>query len=240
MANNIPVIFLENGFIHRGKYWQVGIDGICQFADFKNHNMPDDRLNRLGLAFPRLTWNPDGHILMIGQVPGDAQLDGVDPVEWLNSIVEDSKSERIIYRPHPAHPVVKGIDVEISQNEDLADDLKGAKCVVTFNSNVGHLALLEGIPVVASDQAMYKDVALENMVLLTEKNVYSKNKKRRAYFQDLAYAQWTIDELMQGLPIQHLLKMKDEREKIKDESGQGEKNKIQNKKRRRGRPPKNA
>lgn len=64
----------------------------------------------------------------------------------------------------------------------LQDDLRDVRAVVTFNSNVGVDALLEGVPVIADHGPC---VGVQD---------------RRRLFEGLAWCQWTVDEIRQGLP----------------------------------------
>jgi len=78
--------------------------------------------------------------------------------------------------------------------------LAGARLVVTWNSNVGHEALLAGVPVVAHGPAAYAELAGETLPSVDA---------RREYFHRVAYGQWTLDEMRSGacqrFIVDHLL-----------------------------------
>src|SRR5690606_3885364 len=103
-----------------------------------------------------------------------------------------------VYRPHPRG----GIDLPGVESHTgwLEESLAGARLVVTWNSNVGHDALLAGVPVVAHGPAAYDELTGETLPSVDA---------RREYFHRVAYGQWTLAEMRSGLcqrfVLDHLL-----------------------------------
>src|SRR6185436_6189038 len=90
------------------------------------------------------------HILLIGQVPGDASLRGLDVVKWLESTVIDLRlitQRPIVIRPHPLSPAAalrrlrrrlakdKSIRFDIKAGSRLSAALHEAWVTVTYSSS---------------------------------------------------------------------------------------------------------
>ena len=207
-SKNKDVIVLETGYINRGDgenhHYAAGINGLNGRADFRNQGMPPDRLGKLWVDVK--PWRRDGkHILLCGQVPWDASVDHTDHVSWLQMAVGRclSHSDRQVrFRPHPLGQIPPLEGCEYSTGS-FKEDLKDCWAVVTFNSNSAVEAAIEGIPVFAFDRgsmalpiANWKWDALES----------PGTPRRKQWLQDLAYCQWTLDEMREGQAWRHLLR----------------------------------
>lgn len=187
-----PVLVADWGYLarvnHAGQaavgHWQISLGGLNQIPTFA---CPPDRFDALGLDLVERGGDPDGYVLVCGQVPGDA-AHGMQADEyraWLSDQV--GRYENIVYRPHPRGGIdLPGIE---SDRRPLTESLSGARLVVTYNSNVGHEALMAGVPVAASGPAAYAELAGEALPTAA---------MRRAYFNRVAYGQWTRDEMRSG------------------------------------------
>ncbi|NLA68313.1 MAG: hypothetical protein GX856_08755 [Gammaproteobacteria bacterium] len=188
-ASGIPALVVDFGYMARDVYYQVGLGGLNRIPEFA---CPADRFNALGLTVHARGGDPEGYVLVLGQVPGDAAhgMDDGALRAWVESTLEQYPGAR--YRPHPlgGEPV----------DGTLAEALAGARLVVTWNSNAGHEALLAGVPVIAYGPAAYAELAGPDLPSVAE---------RRAYFERLAYAQWTLAEMADGTAtrflVEHLL-----------------------------------
>ena len=190
----VTVLTLDWGYInrvnspaeHKSGHWQVGVGGLNRIPAFE---CPSDRFDALGVDLVERGGDPDGYVLVCGQVPGDAAhgLGYNGYAAWLRDVL--SRYPDAVYRPHPAgaplysHPV--------THEGPLADALRGARLVVTYNSNVGHDALLAGVPVIAEGRSAYKELEGEELPCMDV---------RRAYFSRAAYGQWTVAEMATGEP----------------------------------------
>lgn len=214
--HGIHGITLDYGYLQRAftsqdtnRYWQVGIDHL-------NWLYPDvakaDRLAALDIDIQSAVTAKDGRTvkLVCGQYPGDAahDLDFAGMQQWAESQVEALRpltNMPIFWRPHPAQLAIEGKYVPCRNADEtsfkpLAEDLASADLVVTYRSNVGHDALLAGIPVYADRKAMYAKLCqpdLQQAVLSRCPSV----SLRKAYFQRVAYSQWTLPEVSEGLPF---------------------------------------
>lgn len=193
-ASGVPVLTLDWGYIkrvnsrdeHASGYWQVGADGLNSIPPFE---CPPDRFEALGVDIEEQGGNPSGYVLVCGQVPGDAAhgLGYMGYVEWLHDVLR--RYPDAVYRPHPAG-VTSVLHPRMSEGP-LDEALAGTRLVVTYNSNVGHDALLAGVPVLAEGKSAYKEL---------EGDALPSLDARQAYFNRVAYGQWTVAEMETGEP----------------------------------------
>jgi hypothetical protein len=209
-SKNKDVIVLETGYINRGDglnhHYAAGFNGLNGRADFRNQGMPDDRVMILRRQYGLrcLDWRKDGnHILLCGQVPWDASVDHVDYPSWLHFTAGQIKhrSDRpVIFRPHPqAKMSLAGC--EQSRKATLLEDLENCWAVVTFNSNSSVESIIEGVPAFTFDAgAMAKGVANHWLDQIESPQM----PDRHQWLADLAYAQWTLEEMKEGKAWAHL------------------------------------
>jgi len=170
-------------------------------ADFKNKDMPSDRFNALGIEVK--PWKQGDFLLLCGQVPWDASVDHIDMMKWLDDAVIEIRKvtdRPIIFRPHPSFKQAM-VGRTLYSKEPLEKDLKDAWAVVTFSSNTGVEAAIAGVPVFAFDEgAMALPVANTKWTELEDPRM----PDRTQWLNNLAYCQWTPDEMREGLPWKHL------------------------------------
>lgn len=202
--HNGPVVVVEKGYVDRDHYWAAGIGGINGRADFGGISDQGDRWAKLGIE-PK-PWDPRGdYILVIGQVPWDVSVQDSNHVGWCGKITStlDAMGYKVRFRPHP-HAVKSGANYNLAiplSQAKLADDLAGAKCVITFNSNTGVDATLAGKPVIAFDDgSMVRELAGRGIEAIE----HPKMPDRSRWCQALAYAQWSPAEFAQGKAWRHL------------------------------------
>lgn len=200
-----PVIIVEKGYVKRDVYYACGWNGLNNRAQFRNHNMPGDRWAELGITLK--PWRRSGStILVCGQVPSDASVQNTDIIKWcaetVRTLVREIPGKQIIFRPHPlARARTPDMLGAKTSARTLQEDLADAACVVTYNSNTGVDAVLEGIPVYVADKgAMAYDVASKE--LTSAFMPHEDTVRQWAY--DLAYTQWTLAEMREGKPWAHL------------------------------------
>ena len=201
------VLVLEKGYVRRDEYYAAGWGGLNNRANFRNSMMPPNRWRELGMDI--IPWKTAGDaILVCGQVPSDASVQNVDIIHWCASTVLALKKiapeREVIFRPHPlAINRTPTILHATMSTRPLAEDLRDAVYVVTYNSNTGVDAILNGVPVYAADEgSMVWDIASHNLPDAT----YPKANVLDQWAHDLAYTQWTTEEMKEGLPWEHLTK----------------------------------
>lgn len=199
---NVPVVVTDYGYIKRacqeafgggGDYWQVGLGGLNSLPDFV---CPPDRFDALGIDVKERGGDPDGYVLVAGQHEGDpshGRTDAEGLRRWATTQCEFWKGQGapVAFRPHPFSPtLVPETEGLVNAPVDLGAALAGARLVVAQTSNLGHDALLAGVPVCAtSEDAPYAELSSVDLPSVEE---------RRAYFNRVAYGQWTLAELTAG------------------------------------------
>jgi hypothetical protein len=206
----LKVLVLESGYIFRGdgenNYYALGWGGINGRADFRNQNSPEDRALKLGVK-PR-PWKTGSKILLCGQVPWDASVDFTDHIAWLNetaNVLKMLSQRKVVFRPHPLAKLNPIPGCEYSFGRPIGDDLEDCHAVVTFNSNSGVNAVLEGIPVFAFDMgSMVYSIANKTLSQIVNPLL----QDRTQWLNDIAYAQWTPEEMRSGEAWEHISRPK--------------------------------
>lgn len=212
--NKKPIMVIEKGFIDRDNYFLIGWNNIVGHGFYNNHNMPNDRLDKLNINIKSLrTTNYDKCILLCGQVPWDSQLQEIDYRTWLLDIVKQIKkysNRKIVYRPHPIILNKNNCDIIQldntirSTNHYITDDLKSAHVVIAYNSNALLDSLIEGVPVFSfSKGSIVYDLANHDLNDI-ENPFFPSDDVRRQKLADIAYAQWNLDEIKNGEFWKHL------------------------------------
>lgn len=192
-------VILETGYLNRGDgpehHYAAGLNGMNGWADFKNEDSPSDRWEKLGIELK--PWKMGSNILLCGQVPWDGNVQNVDIVTWLYETAGDLKKlypHDILYRPHPKAkkalpPKLPGCRTSIVP---ISEDFDDAFCTVIYNSNSGVESLINGIPVIClGEGSMTKNMASHTLNgLITD--------DRTQWANDLAYTQWTLEEMSAG------------------------------------------
>lgn len=203
-------IVLETGYINRGDgsehHYAAGWNGLNGRADFRNLDMPGDRADKLRQAnlLRDIPWRDKGnHVVLCGQVPWDASVDHTNHLQWLEETAAVLKKVRPVrFRPHPLAPIPPIQGCEYSQ-AGLAKDLLWAHAVVTFNSNSGVEATIDGVPVIACDEGSM----VWNISSRLDEIEDPKKPERNGWLSNLAYAQWTQDEMRSGETWNHLTRV---------------------------------
>lgn len=197
------VCILERGYLGDRFAWSSvsfggGLNGRAEFRGVRSDPARFDR------HFGHLMrpWRAkEGYALLIGQVPGDMSLAGVGGSldGWYADVtaVLAAKGYDVRFRPHPvavqrgkrfampvgAKPVGGALDVVVA----------GAAIVVTFNSNTAVESVLAGVPTVAIDRGSMAWPVTTHF-LETEPQM----PDRETWAAELAWKQWTLDEMASG------------------------------------------
>ena len=216
--NNLDTtIVLENCYLYanpdKRSNTSIGIGGFNGTGKYNNDNSPSDRFDMLGIEIKQYDWIKNDKILLVGQSLHDAHLYRVDFQKWISDIYSELRlyTDRPIYfRPHPKHlgnknsiQLPEGCKVS-DHTIKIYDELKSCYAVVSYNSNVGMECILAGIPIFSFNEfssayrLSYHDLSqIENLSNYNEQD-------RLQWLYNLAYSQWTLDEMKRGLPHKQL------------------------------------
>lgn len=200
-------LVMERGYLGDRLAWtSLGYDGLNGRADFCLPDAVDPERFRRHHAPAMRDWALPGdgrYALLLGQVPTDAALRGVDFLDWCRRAAAEIQAETgldVVFRPHPlarhALPVA-GTRILAGARSDgtLAAALEGAALAVTWNSNSGVDAVLAGVPTVTMDRgAMAWPVAAHAI----GPAALMQRPDRTDWAARLAWCQWTADEIGNG------------------------------------------
>lgn len=202
------VLVLERGYLgDRFSYTSLGWNGLNGHAEFPE--IPYDggeRFSRLGVEIK--PWDiKQGYALILGQVPKDASLKGMDMVPWYEEKAHEIKKRwncDVLFRPHPDLKK-KGISQQIKNTElstgTLQEALSGAAFSVCFNSNSAVDSVINGIRCVVGD----KGTMAYGMCSQSVSSLVTRD--RTLWAHRLAQKQWTLDEIRSGEALKgHLCK----------------------------------
>lgn len=199
------LLCIEEAFVRRGDYYQIGWGGFAGHADFNNADVPGDRWRSMGVKVADWQHNEDGHIVVMGQLGRDVQVQDTDHYGWCRATVGalQARGERVLFRPHPKEPGNKiyGVPSSVVHTGTMAQALEGAKSVVTWNSTSAVDAVLAGIPAVAMDSG---SIAYPIAGHTIDDAITPSYPDRSQWLAGLGYSQWTLDEMADGKAWAHL------------------------------------
>ncbi len=208
--------------------WRVGINGYLN-RDAKWPTMldsqADSRLHDMGVSWSGWRHDPQGHIVLALQLPGDASLRGIDINDWALRTVDKIRavSDRyIVIRNHPlcsqrafadheelgrslllrGHDRLRFSDAQIVP---WSEDLQGAYCTVTYTSGLAIDSVLSGIPTVACDPGNFAWGISENDPRNIEELTLANSDVIQQWLRHLSACQWSEEEMRDGIAWHHIL-----------------------------------
>ncbi|RWQ68700.1 tetratricopeptide repeat protein [Mesorhizobium sp.] len=200
-------------------YYRVAVGGaLGDDADFCAENSPPDRWERAKAEFGiRLKpYRAEGdYILLVGQVPKDASLRGIDMVRWLHetaAAIRKISDRSILIRLHPStrwrdqeaivHACSTVPRVAISRGRrPFADEVANAWVCVTLSSGAAIDALIAGVPPICLSPASLAYRLCSNSLDDIE---HPKKPEREQFMRDLCHSQWTPREMSDGTAWRHI------------------------------------
>lgn len=187
------VLVMERGYIGDRFAWtSLGWNGLNGRASVPP--VPEDGGERFRKHFDGLLkpYNPVGsYVLLIGQVPGDASLQGLDLSPWYAqqaAAAAESTGLPVKFRPHPLAYGISTVPGAHTVQGDLSDALAGAALVVSYNSNTGVDATLAGKRVTVADEGSMAWGVVD----------------RETWAHSLAWRQWSLAEIQSGFALEHV------------------------------------
>jgi hypothetical protein len=204
--NGARYLVMERGYIGDRFAWtSLGYDGLNGRADFCLPDCVDGARFERHHGHLMQSWsNGGGYALLMGQVPTDAALAGVDFHAWCRGAVPKIQAETglsVMFRRHPLARIPQSVEGAMLLAGDLADALAGAALAVTYNSNSGVDAALAGIPVVAMGRGSMAWPVASHAITA---DALQFRPDRAQWAARLAWCQWTIDEIRSGAAWDHI------------------------------------
>lgn len=188
-------------------YHKVSVNARHPTRYFQARQHGSDRAGRLGLE---LTRNPNHHadaILLAGMGAKAAIYEGYQPEQWERVAIQQIRQHTdrpIYYRPKPSWKEAQPIDGTVFAPAPAPLDELLSQCyaVVTHHSNVACDGLLAGVPCLVWDGVAtvlghqeFRDI---------ERPRLPSQERRQQWLQDVAYCQWTLEEMREGRVWRHL------------------------------------
>jgi hypothetical protein len=177
---------MDHAYVGRLQYFRITKN---DFQPSKIVERPADRWERLKKEHDLVMkpWKKsDGYILVALSEPATYSFFGEK--DWPKRIEAELKK----YTDLP---------IRLRERRDerpLSDQLRKAKCLVTFASNTVREALLEGVPVFTLGPSIARPMGLSDLSKI-EEPYYPEN--REEFFRHLAYSQFTNDEFASGFAL---------------------------------------
>lgn len=206
MHGGSSLIVVESAPMLRGQYWAVGFGGIGNKADFKNNGMESGRWLSMDIKTKPWHKRPEGPVVVCGQLPWDTNVQNSDHLGWCRTAIKfyQGMGLEVWFRPHPKIHSIDDYGISSNIHIDtgkLRKTLEVARCLVTYNSTSGVDGLLAGVPVIACHEWAFSWPIAYHCFTHPDKLIYPS---RRQWLYNLAYVQWTLDEMKAGLTWQHL------------------------------------
>lgn len=203
-----------NGFLNRDAYWG------------EDKDYPSDRFDKLGITYNG--WKSKeklgDKIIVALQLAGDASLRNNDINQWCIDTVDEIREytdRPIEIRTHPGvsekgmgnhEDLFKHFAFGNYQNVNFVngreisweEHLKQAKVVVAYTSGLSIDAVLEGYPVIACDEGNFAWNVCERKIKNIEDPYTAPESEVRQWLYNLAYCQWTPEEMETGECWNHL------------------------------------
>lgn len=189
--NGLDYLHIDHGYIGRSKthmfngYYRVSLNDTQ--AHYKDVNLPSDRAKKLEVTLKDWQDNQNGLVLIIPPTPAMEVFYGIDIDDWTKTTIK--KIKELPYKVRTKLDTVP-----------LDEDLRNAKCVITFNSNTAVDATLQGIPVIATSQhSVIRDwnkLKMEDVRDCYEKSV---DLDRQKLINFISYHQFTLEEMERGI-----------------------------------------
>ncbi len=213
---DIPVIMMDQGYTRSSSTTTVLPWEYCKisFGDYQptkglmDINRPGDRLDRLGIEVqPWREKDASGHILICGSSSKYNRFYGLDyPTLWAKMVVDKIRrftDRPIVYRPKPSWKDSQEIKGTIwsGANEGITQALKGAHAMVTHGSSACFDAAIMGIPSIILGDGVAKPISSTRIDDIKKPKL---SGDRLQWLANLAYCQWTLDEIRSGEAWLHL------------------------------------
>lgn len=237
VANAPNFVVLETPLIGRGPvkeamddvWYRVGVNGFLSDSGLFHNGAPKaaDRWQQIsdhfGIGLKDYRINDKGPVVVALQLPGDASLRGASIEQWClatcKKIRKQTKRQITIRLPQLQRqwdqgPLIEAgrlpnVNFEQGTAVNLVSTLSQAFCTVSYSSGFAIDSLINGCPAIATNSANFA-----YPLGLTSVSCISRMKLpcREQWIRDLAYCQWSQDELGDGAVWENLRPIIHERE----------------------------
>lgn len=200
------IIYVDSGCMRFSKfkpgshnYYQVGFDCIKNYGKYYNQNSPPDRF--LQLELPIIDWKPANisKVALIGQNPRGVTSQNFNVEQWFKKTIIPYIKHEYVYINHPNTKAGQGRGAE----QVMKKQLKEARACVAWCSNALVEFIRNGVAtIVGCSGGLAYEYTQHDVSSLSHKNYNYFDREQLLY--DLAYTQWTEQEMTEGLTWDHL------------------------------------
>lgn len=203
-------VYIDLGYWQRRKggrysgYHKLAVNSRHPTDYYRRRPHDSSRFRELGVSIR--DWQKGGqHILVAGMGDKGSLAEGFQPGEWERdaiTLLRKYTDRPIVYRPKPSWKNAKPIEgCKFSDSKQRVEEvLAGAYAVVTHHSNVAIDGVMEGIPAFCL-QGVGSTMALADLSRIEHPE---RPSGREAWAQDIAWCQFSIAEMAEGVPWRHL------------------------------------
>jgi hypothetical protein len=199
-ATGRHVVFFDKGYTRGGSgHFRVAVNAFQPLAYFQT-GRPADRFDALDLELR--PYKAGGRVILLDGASNKYALwQGFgDFVSWGARMVERIRtvsSLPIVYRPRPTHNAPVAVPGAELSTAPLREDFAAARVVVSWGGNIGWDAAVAGVPHFAAGDSIARPISETDWARLEEPYIPS-DAARRQWCADVAYCQFTLDELADG------------------------------------------
>lgn len=184
--NEKDYLCLERGYIDRMNFASASLNGLHGLSEDYVYKHDNVRILKHGWRAKKYKRN-DGPIVIMGQVPGDASLWGLNIHGWARAKAQEliQYHDDVLFKPHPhdkSDITKKPCRITRAPIEEV---LRTAKWVVTYTSTAGIDAVMEGVPAIADGEGS----------MIYDLHEY---KSKEDWLRWLSYRQWSREEYKNG------------------------------------------
>lgn len=184
-------------------YHKISVNNRHPTAYFQRHKHDDSRFKALDIEIQ--PWRQYGDsVLLAGMSAKASQAEGFAQEQWERDaarLVRAFTQRPIYYRPKPSWTGARIISGTLFQrNIELSQAFANCHAVVSHHSNVTIDAVLAGVPVFC-EQGVASVMGLSDLKKIDEP---IRPLGREQWAADIAWCQWTVEEIATGAPWDHL------------------------------------
>ena len=215
---NRPALYVSGSYTRHKDYYRFGLNDLNWVPP---NECPSDRFEALNIHLNHKHKN-GWKVLIAAHVPGNYWTTLITPLDinkWVKHICDliavNYPIENVYFRKHPKD---HNKYFPPCRTDDNTKPINWQEYVtlITFNSTIGVEAIINGVPVVCDPSAAYSNIAnsFETLYkpqitkspqppIMFPKNLYFPSNNTK-FFNRLAYAQWSIEEIASGKPFEWL------------------------------------
>lgn len=214
------IVYIDKGYFRylssgeRG-HWRVSIGGYQPIDFVRDERCPRNRWKRLGIPLSGRR-SSGAYIILAGKSLKYHLFNGLPhPTEYAKSLIKEIRkytSMPILYRPKPSWGEAEPIEGTVYSPADqrLSGLLPTAHVLVTHGSAASLEALVFGVPSIVLGEDVGALVSGKELAAVAEPFFPDKDARERFLF-NLAYCQWTEEEMISGEAWLHIREQLDKR-----------------------------